>query len=317
MTAVSILSIDQLQKQFRHGSQIITAVNQVTFSVEKAEVFGLVGPDGAGKTTTIRILCTVIPPDGGQVTLLDLDLVRQRQLIRRKIGYLSQKFSLYGDLTISENIDFFAEIHGIRAYEDRKQELLGFMRLDRFQDRLADRLSGGMKQKLALACTLIHKPEIIFLDEPTTGVDPVSRRDFWWILSTLQKEGLTIVISTPYLDEAERCHRVAFLNAGQIIRCDTPTNIKASLQEQLVEVSCSSIRTARRIIGDLPLVSDVQAFGDRLHVHTRAALEPEEITAALTGQQIEVFDVHKISPSLEDAFIQQLKQATTSQENQL
>lgn len=302
-----IITINQLSKHFGHGKQVISAVNELTLSINRAEVFGIVGPDGAGKTTTIRMLCTVIGPDYGSARVMGFDLIDQRSEIRLKIGYLSQRFSLYGDLTISENIDFFAEIHGIDHYQERKNELLRFMRLDRFQERLAERLSGGMKQKLALACTLIHTPDIIFLDEPTTGVDPVSRRDFWGILSTLQKQGLTIVICTPYLDEAERCHRVAFMNQGKIIRCDTPSNIKDSFHEYLVEVSCSSIRSARHLVLDLPLVIDVQAFGDRLHIHFKEPMDVSELSNILAAKNIEVYDIRVISPSLEDAFIQTIR----------
>ncbi|KAF0146874.1 MAG: ABC-type transport system ATPase component, partial [Ignavibacteria bacterium] len=200
----TVIKINDLKKSY--GS--VLAVDGVNYNVNRGEMFGLVGPDGAGKTTTIRMLVGLLNPDSGYAKVLGYDLLSQKNLIKDEIGYLSQKFSLYGDLTIDENIEFFADIHGVKHFEERRDELLEFTRLTPFRDRLADKLSGGMKQKLALACTLIHKPKIIFLDEPTTGVDPVSRRDFWKILSNLLKEGITIFMSTPYLDEAERCNRV-------------------------------------------------------------------------------------------------------------
>src|SRR5574338_611102 len=210
------IKIDGLYKSYGK----IEAVKGISLEVAEGEMFGLVGPDGAGKTTTIRILCGLLSPDSGEVTMFDDNLKTHRRKIQKDIGYLSQRFSLYGDLTVDENIEFFADIHGVKNYESRRNELLEFTRLTPFRNRLADNLSGGMKQKLALACTLIHKPKIIFLDEPTTGVDPVSRRDFWKILSDLQKDGITIFMTTPYLDEAERCNRIALMNNGEIISWD-------------------------------------------------------------------------------------------------
>ena len=193
-----------------------TAVDNISLSVERGEMFALVGPDGAGKTSIIRMLCGITLPASGSLSVLGYDVLRQPEEVKKRIGYLSQRFSLYGDLTVDENIEFFAEIHGVRNYHARRNELLEFTRLTPFRDRFAEKLSGGMKQKLALVCTLIHPPEIIFLDEPTTGVDPVSRRDFWKVLSSLQKSGITILMTTPYLDEAERCNRVALMNDGRI-----------------------------------------------------------------------------------------------------
>ncbi len=296
------VEITHLNKSFGQ----IQAVRDVSLSVSPGEIFGLVGPDGAGKTTLIRMLCTIYRPDSGSASVFGHDVVRQAEDIRRQIGYLSQRFSLYGDLTVSENIDFFAEIHGVRNFAGRKQELLEFMRLDRFADRLAERLSGGMKQKLALACTLIHTPQIIFLDEPSTGVDPVSRRDFWWIISNLQKDGLTIFVTTPYMDEAERCQRVALMNAGSILMCDTPQAIKNTLNKQLIEVVCRDVRQARAVIQSLPGVTEVQTFGDRLHVAGSSAVSVAVVKNALNQTGIEVVDARLIPPTLEDAFIHYL-----------
>ena len=235
-----IIQIANLRKFYGE----IEAVRNVSFSVNSGEMFGLVGPDGAGKTTLIRILCGLLNQEAGNITILDKDLTQSRKEIQKSIGYLSQKFSLYGDLSVDENIEFFAEIHNVKDYNRRRDELLDFSRLKPFRNRTAEKLSGGMKQKLALVCCLIHEPKILFLDEPTTGVDPVSRRDFWKILSNLLKAGITIFMSTPYLDEAERCNRAALMNSGQIIALDTPQKIKEKMDKQIIEIVCNPVREA-------------------------------------------------------------------------
>lgn len=281
----------------------VSALKGISFDVMPGEMFGLVGPDGAGKTTTIRLLCGLLAPSDGSAELFGLDLVKDKNKIQKHIGYLSQKFSLYGDLTIDENIEFFADLHGVKDYQSRRNELLEFTRLTPFRDRLGDNLSGGMKQKLALACTLIHKPKIIFLDEPTTGVDPVSRRDFWKILSNLQKEGVTIFMSTPYLDEAERCNRVALLNNGKVLGFDTPKNIKTSISKIIIEVVCSPIISAYKLLKEKSSY-EVQMFGDRLNVavdnYEKDFLEIEKL---ISGNAIQIFDHRVISTSLENVFI--------------
>ena len=211
----------------RYGA--VRALDAVSFSAPPGQLFGLIGPDGAGKTTTIRLLCGLLHADGGGVRLLGHDPVREHGEITRSVGYLSQRFSLYGDLTIDENVAFFAEIHGVADYHARRDQLLDMTQLTPFRRRLADKLSGGMKQKLALACTLVHEPELILLDEPTTGVDPVSRREFWKLLSEFLSHGITILMSTPYLDEAERCSRVALLHQGRLLACDEPSRLRAEM----------------------------------------------------------------------------------------
>jgi ABC-2 type transport system ATP-binding protein len=290
-------------KELKKSYGTIVAVDGVSYEVNHGEMFGLVGPDGAGKTTTIRMLTGLIKPDSGNAEVLNYDLLKQQKMIKDEIGYLSQKFSLYGDLTIDENIEFFADIHGVKNFKDRRNELLEFTRLTPFRDRLADKLSGGMKQKLALACTLIHKPKIIFLDEPTTGVDPVSRRDFWKILADLQKDGITIFMTTPYLDEAERCNRIALMNNGKIISWDTPKNIKATLEEQIVEIVCSPIRDAYNII-KTKTNFEVQMYGDRLNVALQNYDdEYQGLEKLLVDNKIQIFDKRIITPSLENVFI--------------
>jgi ABC-2 type transport system ATP-binding protein len=293
------VKIKDLTKSFGN----IKAVDDISFNVEKGEMFGLVGPDGAGKTTTIRNLCGLIKPDSGIISLLDIDINKNKKEAQNKIGYLSQKFSLYGDLSVDENIEFFADIHCVKNYLDRRNELLEFTRLTPFRDRPADKLSGGMKQKLALACSLIHRPQILFLDEPTTGVDPVSRRDFWKILSGLIKEGITILMSTPYLDEAERCNHVALMNKGKILGLDTPQNIKKSINREVIEIICPEARKAYKIVKSEPGL-EVQLFGDRIDIVVENSAESLNNIIELFKQKGLLITSHRIiPPSLENVFI--------------
>jgi len=299
------IKINNLYKNYGN----IIAVNGIELTVNSGEMFGLVGPDGAGKTTTIRIMCGLLGADSGNVFILDEDIIKGRKKIQNSIGYLSQKFSLYGDLSVDENIEFFAEIHNVKDFRRRRDELLSFTRLIPFRDRLADKLSGGMKQKLALACSLIHKPKILFLDEPTTGVDPVSRRDFWKILSQLLKEGMTIFMTTPYLDEAERCNRVALMHEGKIISLDTPTQIKQQMKYQTIEIITSDIKKTYKLFKDTGGL-EVQIFGDRIDL----ILKDEEkefviIKKLLDENSIDLISKKVISPSLENVFIHLVKKA--------
>ncbi len=294
-----VIKIENLKKSYGE----VEAVKGISFEIYKGEMFGLVGPDGAGKTTTIRILCGLVSQDSGSASVLDQNVAKNRKKIQNRIGYLSQKFSLYGDLTVDENIEFFADIHGVKNYGERRNELLEFTRLTPFRNRLADNLSGGMKQKLALACSLIHKPKIIFLDEPTTGVDPVSRRDFWKILSGLLKEEITIFMTTPYLDEAERCNRVALMNNGEIISLDTPQKVKSSINKQVVEIICSRIRKAYDLIKK-QTDFEVQLFGDRIDVMVNNYdIDYKTIEKILDDNEIEINSHRLVSASLENVFI--------------
>jgi ABC-2 type transport system ATP-binding protein len=305
---MSALSLQDVTKKFGE----LSAVDHVSIEVEKGEMFALVGPDGSGKTTIIRMLCGITVPTSGELSVLGFDVRTKIGEVRKRIGYLSQKFSLYGDLTIDENIEFFAEIHGVKDYDARRTELLDFMRLTPFRDRLAEKLSGGMKQKLALACTLIHTPEVIFLDEPTTGVDPVSRRAFWKILSSLLKSGITIVMTTPYLDEAERCTRVALMNQGKLMLCDTPQNVKKVMNGEIVEIVCTDIRRSFKLLKTHPLVREVQAFGDRLNVLLAdAQKDMPEIERVLRADAIVVNEWRVVTPSLENVFISLMTDHTT------
>jgi ABC-2 type transport system ATP-binding protein len=260
MTTDAAVSFDRVTKRYRDAA----AVDALSFEVARGEMFGLIGPDGAGKTTSIRLLCGLLHADDGRIRVVALDPVQQHRRLTSKVGYLSQRFSLYGDLSVDENIAFFAEIHGVADYRARRDRLLDMMQLTRFRGRLADRLSGGMKQKLALACTLVHEPEVIVLDEPTTGVDPVSRREFWKLLSQFLATGITIVMATPYLDEAERCTRVALLDHGRLLALDSPGALRSSLPGTLLEVMTDDVRAAHRLLRERGLPA--QVFGDRLHV---------------------------------------------------
>jgi drug efflux transport system ATP-binding protein len=301
-----VITLDRVSK--RYGQT--TAVRDLSLSVERGEMFGLIGPDGAGKTTTIRLICGLLPADTGGVRVLDFDPIRDHRHMTGSVGYLSQRFSLYGDLSIDENVAFFAEIHGVRDYRARRDRLLEMTQLAPFRARLADRLSGGMKQKLALACTLVHEPALIVLDEPTTGVDPVSRREFWKLLSEFLSQGITIVMATPYLDEAERCTRVALLHEGRLLAQDRPDALRATLPGALFEVIVSDHRRAPDILKRVPGVTDVQMFGERAHVlmdrgDTAAA---DLLASSLAGGGLTVASVRPLAVSLEDVFIARLHQ---------
>ena len=291
----------------RYGT--VEALRGVTFSVNRGEMFGLIGPDGAGKTTAIRAICGLMHIDEGTIRVLGQDPVKQHRQVTGSVGYLSQRFSLYGDLSIDENIAFFAEIHGVGDFHARRDRLLEMTQLTKFRDRLADQLSGGMKQKLALACTLVHEPQVIMLDEPTTGVDPVSRREFWKLLSQFLAQGITIVMSTPYLDEAERCSRIVLLHEGQVLALDQPAHLRASLPGTLFEVVVPSPREALDRITTQRDITSAQVFGDRLHVwidrgDSDAAMRT--LTAAATAAGLSPTSLRAIVPSLEDVFIARL-----------
>jgi ABC-2 type transport system ATP-binding protein len=299
----------------RYGE--VVALRELSMSIEAGEMFGLIGPDGAGKTTAIRLMCGLLKPDGGSVRVLGRDPVKAHLAVTQTLGYLSQRFSLYGDLSIDENIAFFAEIHGFsmsdRAIRDRRERLLELTQLAKFRTRLAEQLSGGMKQKLALACTLVHEPRIILLDEPTTGVDPVSRREFWKLLSEFLAQGITILMATPYLDEAERCSRVALLHEGRLLALDTPDSLRAALPGIVIEVIAPDQNRATDVLERLPGIADVQVFGERAHVRldTGAPLsDPERLASALKTEGIAVESIRRVPASLEDVFIARVAKET-------
>ncbi len=291
---------------------LIHAVDDVSIEIKAGEIYGLVGSDGAGKTTTMRMLVGALLPTQGEINICGYDLRKQVEQARSTIGYLSQRFSMYEDLTVLENIRFFAEIRGLSATEwlPRSMEILEFVGLDKFKDRRAGQLSGGMKQKLGLASALVTRPRLLLLDEPTTGVDPVTRQDFWQLIiklvSARNGEGVSVIISTPYMDEASRCHRVGFMKAGRIIAEDTPSNLRAQLAGRILELRGSPLHILRHTAHADADVEDVAAFGDKLHVRVRADKTelimkrlPEEIRSA--GGSLT--ELRAIPSTLEDVFI--------------
>ena len=304
-----IITTEKLTRRF--GRTL--AVDGLDLEVRRGETFGLVGPDGAGKTTVLRMLAAVMDPTSGRATLDGYDTVRQADAIKTCIGYMAQQFSLYGDLSVMENLQFCADIFGVPRRErgERVERLLGFARLTEFTERRAAHLSGGMKKKLALACALIHNPSILLLDEPTTGVDPVSRRGFWDILSDLHIAGVTIVVSTPYMDEAERCARVGLMYAGRLIECDRPARIREMVEGELIELQpvadgrgIGLVRQAAAAARGVTGVLEVQTYGDLLHVFVDdAAVRLPEVQRALAARSIQLANIRRTRPRMEEAFI--------------
>ncbi len=284
----------------------LTAVDHINLSVNKGEIFGLVGPDGSGKTTILRMFSGILPPTAGEAWVLGHPISREAEPLKSRIGYMAQRFALYGDLTVAENLQFYADLYDVprRERPPRMKRLLSFSNLEPFQKRLAQNLSGGMKQKLALACALIHTPEVLLLDEPTNGVDPVSRRDFWRILYDLLNEGVTIFVSTAYLDEAERCHRLALIHQGRFLAVGSPDEVKGLMKGVLWEVRCEPRMKAREKLKTMSGVKSVGVFGDRLHILLEGQEEPwGELEKILQESHISCDSWKKISPSLEDVFI--------------
>ncbi|MBL7064869.1 MAG: ABC transporter ATP-binding protein [Anaerolineae bacterium] len=282
------------------------AVDSLDLSIQPGELFGLVGPDGAGKTTTLRLLAGLLDITSGSAQVAGYDLARQAEAIKRKIGYMAQQFSLYGGLSVLENLSFFSELYDVEVTElqERTERLLSFAGLTEFKDRRAAHLSGGMQKKLALACTLIHQPEILLLDEPTTGVDPVSRREFWDILTDLHLGGSTIVVSTPYMDEADRCSKVGLMYEGRLVVCAEPAQIRAQIEGDLIELRSDDWQAAHTLIETLPGVLEVQTYGDSLHVLVdSSARRLPEIAAALEEQGVTYRGIRHAPARMEEAFI--------------
>jgi ABC-2 type transport system ATP-binding protein len=290
----------------------LTAVDGLDLEVFQGEAFALLGPDAAGKTTTMRMLTGIMDPDGGEAQVLGLDTVRQSEAIKEQIGYMPQRFGLYDDLTVAENMIFYADVYQVPRQERAKRmpELLGFSNLTPFQDRLAHNLSGGMRQKLGLACALIHTPRLLFLDEPTFGVDPISRREFWEILYRLLTGGLSIFLSTAYMDEAERAHRVGLMHSGKLLVVDTPKALKASFAGELLEARASDMWAARKVLSGHPLVRQALAMGDRLMITVdKAATATGPLAQALEDAGLKDVSLAPAHPSLEDLFVQVMRRA--------
>jgi ABC-2 type transport system ATP-binding protein len=296
-------------EEVRRSYGAIPALAGVSLEVGRGEMFGVIGPDGAGKTTMLRLICGLIAPDAGRIRVFGRDPFRARRQTTGAIGYLSQRFSLYGDLSIDENIAFFARLHGVADFAAKRSRLLQLTGLEPFRHRLADRLSGGMKQKLALACTLVHEPPLLVLDEPTTGVDPVSRREFWKLLGEFLAQGLTIVLATPYLDEAERCGRVALFSEGRVLALDRPPALQASLPGALLEIVVDEPRRALEVLRGALGDARVQVFGDRLHARVDAIDARETVVRVLDAAGHHGARLRAVVPSLEDVFIERLAAA--------
>jgi ABC-2 type transport system ATP-binding protein len=289
----------------------LTAIKSLSLKIEKGEMVGLVGPDGAGKTTLLRILASIMAPTSGTATVAGFDIVKDSEKLKEKIGYMPQRFGLYEDLTAQENLDFFSEVYQLTREQKKGKyaEVFRFSQLEPFKNFLAGNLSGGMKQKLALSCVLLHTPEILLLDEPTRGVDPISRRDFWSILFEQQKKGMTIFISTSYMDEAERCQKVAFLDQGRLIAYEPPMQLKQRMKETLFELVSDKSREVKSFLEKDRESLGVSLFGERVHFTLKDEKILEDLKARLKSEGIGISSLKKIEPSMEDIFIS-LKQET-------
>jgi ABC-2 type transport system ATP-binding protein len=305
------VQVDGLTRRFGD----LTAVDAVTFSAARGELFGLVGPDGAGKTTTLRMLAGVLRPTSGDARLNGVSVAADPERVKHDLAYMSQRFGLYADLTVEENITFYADLYQVpkRERPARMERLFRFSNLGPFRDRLAGRLSGGMKQKLGLSCALVHEPSILLLDEPTFGVDPVSRRDLWLIVHEMVARGVTVIVSTAYMDEAERFDRVALLHQGKLLTVESPETLRAALADRVVEVRTDRLREARDAAQGLAGVTRAAAFGDRLHLVTAEAGEAApDIARALGDRGFRVEEARPIPAGMEDVFIEQIAAAESA-----
>lgn len=289
----------------------LSAVKDLNLIVKAGEIFGLVGPDASGKTTTIRMLCGILPPDGGEARVAGCDIRKEAESLKEKVGYLPQRFGLYGDLTVLENIQFYADLYQVpkKSRTERIERLLQFANLKPFGKRKAQDLSGGMKQKLGLICALVHTPQILFLDEPTTGVDPLSRRDFWIILYDLLKEGVTILFSTSYLDEAERCNRIGMIYQGELLVADTPSIVKAKMRGEILELRTENNQRSLRILEGIESFHGFVLSGDKIHILVDDSKKGEGIIRdVLRTKGMNILDLIVVRPSLEDAFVAMVKE---------
>ena len=299
-----MITLENIKKTYNKGT--ITAVKNISFAVNNGEIFGLIGPDGAGKTSLFRILTTLLLADEGRATVNGFDVVKQFREIRNCVGYMPGRFSLYQDLTIEENLSFFATVFGTTIRENYNLIKDIYQQIEPFKDRRAGKLSGGMKQKLALCCALIHKPDVLFLDEPTTGVDVVSRKEFWEMLKRLKAQGITILVSTPYMDEAKLCDRIGLIQKGEILSIDTPANIVSSFPEKLFAIKSSNTYQLLHDVRDFPDTASCFAFGDALHV-TFKDQSDKDISEYLRAKGHTDLVIESIAPGIEDCFIHLLK----------
>ncbi len=319
MSEFAIFTKD-LVKEFMTNNHMVRAIDQLSLQVAPGETYGLIGPDGAGKSTTTRVILGLLTRTSGESSILGFDSMRDMYQVRQRVGYIAQQFALPPTLTVTENMAFFAGIQGVSPEQQKKRipELLQFAGLSEFTGRLAGKLSGGMKKKLALACCLIHEPQVVLLDEPTLGVDPVSRREFWSLLGNLQVErGLTIFVCTPYMDEAERCTQIGLIYAGKMIAAGSPASIKAGLPGYLLELIPSNFVPARKLMNQLQGVLEVQSYGDRLHLFVDdVARRGPQVEAALAGAGIGYEGFREVEISMEEAFISLVRRQTSNIERQ-
>lgn len=294
------IQIKDLTKNFNG----IPALNHISLKIEKGKIIGLIGPDGAGKTTLLRLLCGLLKPTSGSILLEGIDIVKNPQKVKGRLAYMPQQFSLYQDLSVAENLKFFAEIYGVHGQKFRikKKELLNFAGLVPFENRLARNLSGGMQKKLALTCNLFHTPDILLLDEPTTGVDPVSRKELWHLLFKLNQEGRTLIITTPYMDESQKCHQVGLISKGQILRFQSPQSLIKEMKDEILELKVKDIKV-RDILKKMPGLKDIYPFGETLHlIFEQGGEGAKKIKEDLGKQGIQIQSLKIISPSFEDVF---------------
>jgi ABC-2 type transport system ATP-binding protein len=312
MSANELIQITDLNKKYKET----TALDRITLSISRGELFGLVGPDGAGKTTLLRILAGLLSITEGEVNINGINLSKDSETNKSKIGYMAQEFSLYDKLSVLENLKFFGDLYDVKPSEqaERIPGLLNFAGLTEFQDRRAAHLSGGMKKKLALASTLLHRPSILLLDEPTTGVDPISRREFWIILNELYIQGTTIIVSTPYMDEADRCSRVGLFYQGNIVVCDTPAAIRDHVSADVIKIITPDWQKARHLLSSIPGVQEVQSYGEALHILVDSAEKRKKaLKKVLKEHQIEVIEYREIAPRMEEAFISLIKKLESAE----
>jgi ABC-2 type transport system ATP-binding protein len=303
------LSAEVEVRGLRKSFDKLLAVSDLSFAALAGQIFGLVGPDGAGKSTAIRMLAGILPPDAGEIRVADRDVVADPESVKSVISYMPQRFGLYEDLTVNENIRFYADLFGVprRRREQRAEELLKACGMHEFQRRLAGKLSGGMKQKLGLVCALIHTPRVLLLDEPTTGVDPVSRREFWAMLYALLEQGVTVVVSTSYLDEAERCHRLALLHQGSLLSCDRPDNLRASMTRAVLSVVSPQAAEIKQILTGVEGIADAIVVGESVRVFVDdASLGQSKVQLRLDMARIPYAALEQVSPTIEDFFVDAL-----------
>lgn len=298
--------VNNITKRYGKKNAVVTALKEISFEVDKGELFGIIGPDGAGKTSLFRILTTLLLPEGGTASVDGFDVVKDYKAIRKRVGYMPGRFSLYQDLTVKENLDFFATIFNTSVEENYELVKDIYSQIEPFKDRRAGKLSGGMKQKLALSCALIHRPSVLFLDEPTTGVDAVSRKEFWEMLQRLKKQGITILMSTPYMDEASLCDRVALVQSGKILSIDTPEQIVASFEKPLLAVKSDNMLQLLSLLKQCEWVEDAYPFGEFHHVVMKGEFKAD--LSAYLSSQLSAFEMVDTNPNIEDCFISLMKE---------